>query len=198
MMSDTQESSKKAEQECNVIKDLINQSNFRNITFRYFHDTDDLSVYFVEGNCLEDHCVDVTTELLISYDINDKAVAFHVERISRLLPPTLDLSELFNDNPPNPIYNKESDIFKVNFYSIPPTNFQKTEMEDIEVGRDNMGNIACLLFHNASNRIAEELSPEERELHEKRKKKEYERLNSWAKSIIIRKYINSIGSLDDL
>ncbi|RIA86378.1 hypothetical protein C1645_878709 [Glomus cerebriforme] len=68
---------------------------------------------------------------------------------------------VFNKNPPNPVYNEDSDILKVNLvYSILPTKFVKTEMEDIEVGTDDVGNIICLLFHNASNRIAEELSPE--------------------------------------
>ena len=61
--------------------------------------------------------------------------------------------------------NEVSNILKVNLiYSTLPTKFQKTEMEDIE---NDMEKIVCLLFHNASNRIAEELLPEERANHEK-------------------------------
>ncbi|RIA84900.1 hypothetical protein C1645_741982 [Glomus cerebriforme] len=158
--------------------------------FVYFQDTDNLSVYFVDADSgVEVYCIDIMDYILISYDINDKITAFHVEGISRVLScHTFDLSELFNENPPNPVYNEVSDILKVNLvYSTLPTRFQKTEMKDIEVGIDDVGNIICLLFHNANNRIAEELSPEERKKHEKKLKEESERLNNWSKSII-RKY----------
>jgi hypothetical protein len=57
-------------------------------------------------------------------------------------------------------------------------------MEDIKVGTDNVGNIICLSFHSASNRIAEELSPEEKAIHKKKSKEKSKRLLNWTKSII--------------
>jgi hypothetical protein len=78
------------------------------------------------------------------------------------------LNELFNENPPNTVYNEDSGTLKVNLiHSTLPTKFQKTKIEDIEIGKDNVGKIVYLLFHNASNRIAEELSLEEREFMKK-------------------------------
>lgn len=49
-------------------------------------------------------------------------------------------------------------------------------MEDIKVGTDNMGNIICLSFHSASNRVAEELSSEEKAINKKKSKEKSERL----------------------
>ncbi|CAG8753048.1 5448_t:CDS:1, partial [Rhizophagus irregularis] len=57
-----------------------------------------------------------------------------------------------------------------------PTRFLNTEMEDIKVGTDNMGNIICLSFHSASNRVAEELSSEEKAINKKKSKEKSERL----------------------
>jgi hypothetical protein len=51
---------------------------------------------------VEDYCVDVTVDFLISYDINDKIVAFHVQEVSKLLfCNTFDLDEIFNEDHPN-------------------------------------------------------------------------------------------------
>ncbi|POG57972.1 hypothetical protein GLOIN_2v1791036 [Rhizophagus irregularis DAOM 181602=DAOM 197198] len=47
---------------------------------------------------------------------------------------------------------------------------------DIKVGTDNMGNIICLSFHSASNRVAEELSSEEKAINKKKSKEKSERL----------------------
>lgn len=78
--------------------------------FRYIEDTDNLSVYFVDGNSsVEDYCIVVMVNFLISYDINEKIVAFHVGEVSRLLPyHMLDLNEVVNKDPPNPVYNERS------------------------------------------------------------------------------------------
>ncbi|RGB33784.1 hypothetical protein C1646_761363 [Rhizophagus diaphanus] len=146
---------------------------FRNVIFKYFKDTDNLSVYFVDSDSsVEDYCVDVTVDFLISYDINDKIVAFHVQEVSKLLScDTFDLDEIFNEDPPKPIYFEDSDILIVSLvYSTLPTRSLKTEMEDIKVGTDNVGNIICLSFYSASNRIAEELTSEEKTNHKKKLK----------------------------
>ncbi|PKK63086.1 hypothetical protein RhiirC2_789411 [Rhizophagus irregularis] len=135
---------------------------------------------------VEDYCVDVTVDFLISYDINDKIVAFHVQEVSKLLSRnTFDLDEIFNEDPPKPIYFEDSDILIVSLvYSTLPSRFLKTEIEHIKVGTDNVGNIICLSFYSASNRIAEELTLEEKENHKKKSKKKSERLLNWSKSII--------------
>ncbi|PKB98482.1 hypothetical protein RhiirA5_431311 [Rhizophagus irregularis] len=146
-----------------------------------------LSVYFVDSDSsVEDYCVDVTVDFLISYDINDKIVAFHVQEVSKLLSRnTFDLDEIFNEDPPKPIYFEDSDILIVSLvYSTLPSRFLKTEIEDIKVRTDNVGNIICLSFYSASNRIAEELTLEEKENHKKKSKKKSERLLNWSKSII--------------
>lgn len=67
-------------------------------------------------------------------------------------------------------------------YSIADSVKPILEMEDIEVGTDNVGNIICILFHSVKNRITEELSPEEREIHKKKSKERSERLLHWFKS----------------
>ncbi|CAB4373939.1 unnamed protein product [Rhizophagus irregularis] len=140
----------------------------------------------ITDSSVEDYCVDVTVDFLISYDINDKIVAFHVQEVSKLLSRnTFDLDEIFNEDPPKPIYFEDSDILIVSLvYSTLPSRFLKTEIEHIKVGTDNVGNIICLSFYSASNRIAEELTLEEKENHKKKSKKKSERLLNWSKSII--------------
>ncbi|PKK71991.1 hypothetical protein RhiirC2_710695 [Rhizophagus irregularis] len=152
---------------------------FRNIIFKYFKDTDNLSVYLVDCNSsVEDHCIDVTINFLISYDINEKILAFYVGGVSQLLSRnTFDLDEAFNEDPPKPVYFEDSDILIVSLVdSTLPTRFLNTEMEDIKVGTDNMGNIICLSFHSASNRVAEELSSEEKAINKKKSKEKSKRL----------------------
>ncbi|CAB4402616.1 unnamed protein product [Rhizophagus irregularis] len=141
---------------------------FRNVIFKYFRDTYNLSVYFVDSDSsVEDYCVDVTVDFLISYDINDKIVAFHVQEVSKLL--------------------SYSDILIVSLvYSTLPTRFLKTEMEDIKVGTDNVG-ILFVYHFTVPAIIAEELTSEEKENHKKKSKEKSERLLNWSKSII-RKY----------
>uniref|UniRef100_U9SUA3 Uncharacterized protein n=1 Tax=Rhizophagus irregularis (strain DAOM 181602 / DAOM 197198 / MUCL 43194) TaxID=747089 RepID=U9SUA3_RHIID len=101
----------------NQLNQLILQKKhvFRNIIFKYFKDTDNLSVYLVDCNSsVEDHCIDVTVNFLISYDINEKIVAFHVGGVSQLLScNTFDLDEAFNEDPPKPVYFEDSDILIV-------------------------------------------------------------------------------------
>ncbi|POG79857.1 hypothetical protein GLOIN_2v1472086 [Rhizophagus irregularis DAOM 181602=DAOM 197198] len=113
-------------------------------------------------------------------------VAFHVQEVSKLLSRnTFDLDEIFNEDPPKPIYFEDSDILIVSLvYSTLPSRFLKTEIEDIKVRTDNVGNIICLSFYSASNRIAEELTLEEKENHKKKSKEKSERLLNLSKSII--------------
>ncbi|CAB5188885.1 unnamed protein product [Rhizophagus irregularis] len=169
------------------LDDLTEKACFQKCNFQIFRRQTILSVYFVDSDSsVEDYCVDVTVDFLISYDINDKIVAFHVQEVSKLLSRnTFDLDEIFNEDPPKPIYFEDSDILIVSLvYSTLPSRFLKTEIEDIKVRTDNVGNIICLSFYSASNRIAEELTLEEKENHKKKSKKKSERLLNWSKSII--------------
>src|SRR5687767_13682920 len=85
---------------------------FRNVEFVYFQDTDNLSVYLVDRNSsVEEYCEDITKDVLMSYDINDKIVAFHIQIIARFYP--FDLN-VFNENPPEPVYDENSNILRVN------------------------------------------------------------------------------------
>jgi hypothetical protein len=67
-----------------------------------------LSVYFVDSNSgVEDYCVDVTVDFLISYNINNKIVVFYIEEVSKLLSCNIfDLDKIFNKDPSKPIYLK--------------------------------------------------------------------------------------------
>ncbi|PKY56039.1 hypothetical protein RhiirA4_427970 [Rhizophagus irregularis] len=99
----------------------------------------------------------------------------------------IKLDDIFNEDPPKPIYFEDSDILIVSLvYSTLPTRFLKTEMEDIKVGTDNVG-ILFVYHFTVPAIIAEELTSEEKENHKKKSKEKSERLLNWSKSII-RKY----------
>ncbi|POG57971.1 hypothetical protein GLOIN_2v1886194, partial [Rhizophagus irregularis DAOM 181602=DAOM 197198] len=122
---------------------------FRNIIFKYFKDTDNLSVYLVDCNSsVEDHCIDVTVNFLISYDINEKIVAFHVGGVSQLLScNTFDLDEAFNEDPPKPVYFEDSDILIVTYEN------GISLVKSAVVGIKESGNFEDLLKEALSNEL---------------------------------------------
>ncbi|CAB4412821.1 unnamed protein product [Rhizophagus irregularis] len=114
------------------------------IIFRYYKDTDDLGIYFIEVTPgvldISDNALD---DLLVSYDHNRKIISIDLDEISRLF--------------------HNSDTLKINFVNINPLpmKIQKTTINDIEVEMDTAKKLITILFYNASKNIAKPLSEEE-------------------------------------
>ncbi|CAG8445526.1 15021_t:CDS:2, partial [Funneliformis caledonium] len=136
--------------------------------YRYYEDTDILSVYFAKASSgVVSYSDDVNKDILVSYDHDDKIVSVEIYRASELLRcHFFDTQDTINNKPPLlfiPVCYKDCDELKVYLVdSISSITLQKTEGEDLEVGLDNEGKIVVLLFHKASSRLAKTLSEEER------------------------------------
>ncbi|CAG8505158.1 8411_t:CDS:2 [Funneliformis mosseae] len=136
--------------------------------YRYYEDTDILSVYFAKASSgVVSYSDDVNKDILVSYDHDDKIVSVEIYRASELLRcHFFDTQDTINNKPPLlfiPVCYKDCDELKVYLVdSISSITLQKTEEEDLEVGLDNEGKIVVLLFHKASSRLAKTLSEEER------------------------------------
>jgi uncharacterized protein YuzE len=155
---------------------LISQYDFArsDIDFRYYEDTDGFAFYFIRATPGVIHyCDNATYDVLVSYTHDDKIVSIDIERVSRALQCHMfDVREVVDRKPPltlSPIYNRDSDTLKIYFVdhvlstSTLRNGFVKTDIEDIEVERDNTGRIICILFRNAKRRISKPISEEERE-----------------------------------
>ncbi|CAI2165701.1 5199_t:CDS:1 [Funneliformis geosporum] len=106
---------------------------------------------------------DITDDLLLSYDHEFKIIAVEIYGASNVLHVSF-----IQGNPRfvmNHMYHEDSDILEINLVNYTPriVEFKKTEVEDVEIGMDNDGKLVSLLFYNASNRVLETLSEDERE-----------------------------------
>ncbi|RIA86826.1 hypothetical protein C1645_855495, partial [Glomus cerebriforme] len=150
------------------LSDTKNLTLWPDLNFTYYDDTDNLQINMLEMSIgLVDYRDEITDDLLLFYDYENKIVAVEIYCASESL-------HVFNvQGKPrftiNPIYDKDSDILKINLVNFTPSmiKFEKTEVEDIEVEVDNAGKIVGLLFYNASNRLLKNLSDEERVKREK-------------------------------
>jgi uncharacterized protein YuzE len=155
---------------------LTSQYDFArsDIDFIYYEDTDNFAFYFVRATPgVIYYCDNATYDVLVSYTHDDKIVSIDIERVSRALQCHMfDVREVVDGKPPltlNPIYYRDSDTLIIYFVDLVPSTSTlrngsvKTDIEDIEVERDNTGRIVCILFHNAKRRISKPISEEERE-----------------------------------
>ena len=108
------------------------------------------------------YCDDITDDILIAIDHEDKILSFEIYFASMIL-------HVFGDQERplftiHPTYDEDSDILKFNFVNFTPPmiTLKKTEMEDIKVEMDDVGKIVSVLFYNASNRVLKTVSEEER------------------------------------
>ncbi|GES78422.1 hypothetical protein GLOIN_2v1731410 [Rhizophagus clarus] len=99
------------------------------IGYDYFDDTDNMEVRLIEGSCVEDS-VEANNSIIVFYDIKGKIISFELFGVTELL---LDFKPSFVLNP---VYHEDSDILTINFVKLIPhvVKFQKTELKDIEVG----------------------------------------------------------------
>jgi uncharacterized protein YuzE len=162
------------------------------IVFSFYEDTDDLAVDFVKASPgVIDYCEDVSDYILVSYDSNGKIVSVDIDEISKILQcHTFDVREEVDGKPPltlNSIYYRDSDTLKVCFIDfIPPasTVCKKTDIEDIEMEVDGTGRMVCILFRNASERIAKPITEEERKNLALKYEEETKKLLKWSDSIV--------------
>lgn len=138
--------------------------------FRYYDDTDTLSVYFAKASSgVVRYCEEANDFILVSYDGDDKIVSVEIYEASELLCCHLfDTSETIDNKPPlslYPICYEDCDDLEVLLVGSKPSSitFEKTEDKDIEVGINDEKKIVTLLFHNASSRLAKTLPENERE-----------------------------------
>ncbi|RIA98421.1 hypothetical protein C1645_812667 [Glomus cerebriforme] len=154
---------------------LTLQYNFArsDVVFNYYEDTDNFAFYFIRATPgVIYYCDNATDDILVSYTHDDKIVSIDISRVSRSLQCHMfDTKKTIDGKLPltlNHIYYEDSDILKIYFtnyillMSTLQNNSVKTDIEDIEVERDNMGRIVCILFYNAKNKIVKPISEEER------------------------------------
>jgi hypothetical protein len=87
----------------------------------------------------------------------------------------------------NPIYYGDSNTLKFYFVDFIPsasTLCKKTDIEDIEVEVDGTVRIVCILFRNASERIAKPITEEERKNLALKCEEETKELEKWSNSIV--------------
>lgn len=163
-----------AEQENKNQPSLIYVKNWSDVVFRYYEDTDNFAFYFVRATPgVIYYCDNATDDILVSYTHDDQIVSIDISRVSRTLQCHMfDSRETIDGKLPltlNRIYYEDLDTLKVYFTdhillaSTLPNGSVKTDIEDIEVERDNTGRIVCILFRNAKKKIAKPISEEERE-----------------------------------
>ncbi|CAI2197962.1 6915_t:CDS:1, partial [Funneliformis geosporum] len=134
------------------------------LNFDYYNDTDNLEIFMLEMSLgLVYQSEDITDDLLLSYDHEDKIAAIEIYGASNVLHVSF-----VQGNPRfviNHMYHEDSDILEINLVNYTPrmVEFKKTEVEDVEIGMDNDGKLVSLLFYKASNRVLETLSEDERE-----------------------------------
>ncbi|RGB37270.1 hypothetical protein C1646_757133 [Rhizophagus diaphanus] len=144
---------------------VTENSDWPDIIFRHYKDTDDLGIYFIKVTPgvlkISDNSLD---DLLVSYDHNRKIISIDLDIISSLFHSNMfTVDGLLNAKFIKPIYDEDSDTLKINFVNINPlpTKIQKTTINDIEVEMDTAKKLITILFYNASKSIAKPLSEEE-------------------------------------
>ncbi|RIA93114.1 hypothetical protein C1645_735819 [Glomus cerebriforme] len=147
----------------------INKCIRADTVYRYYEDTDTLSVYFAKASSgVVSYCREVDKNILVSYDRDDKIVSVEIYGASELLCCRLfDIPKSIDDKPPlsfYPICYEDYDELKVFLVSeISSITFRKTKEKDFDMDIDDKKKIIALLFHNANNRIAKTLPEKERE-----------------------------------
>ncbi|RIA88520.1 hypothetical protein C1645_826256 [Glomus cerebriforme] len=163
------------------------------VLFRYYEDTDNLAIYLIKVTPgVIDYCEDISDDILISYDHNNKIVSIDIDGISKLISCHMfDVQEFIDEKPPlvpKSVYYEDLDILQVYFidhnYISCTTKFQKTDTEDIEVEVDDMGNIVSILFNNADKKITKPISEDEREYLAKICEEEAKELTKWSNAIV--------------
>lgn len=148
---------------------IVLYSTREDTVFRYYRDTDTLSIYFAKSSAgVVFYSNEANNYILVSYDGDDKIISVEIYEASELLCCHLfETSETIDNKPPLSFYpicykdRDEVEVFLVGSNSSPIT-FEKTEDKDFEVGMNDEKKIVTLLFHNASGRLAKTLPEEER------------------------------------
>ncbi|CAB5217361.1 uncharacterized protein OCT59_026331 [Rhizophagus irregularis] len=147
----------------------VNLSIWTNTNYAYYEDADIFSIHFLRKyDVLHDYC-DHIGNLLIGYVLDNKIISIEIFDASTFLYCHLfDCNERIDDKRPlflYSIYYEDRNELSVYFTGYPPT----TRLQSIEVEKDVLmqisdnGKLVALLIRNAKDRIAREISKEDRE-----------------------------------
>jgi len=121
----------------------MNNCTRADTVYRYYEDTDTLSVYFAKASSgVVSYCKEANNNILVSYDCDHKIVSVEIYDASNLLCcHLLDTQETLDNKPflsLYPICYEDCDELRVFLVDpeISPVTFQKTKDEDFEVGID--------------------------------------------------------------
>lgn len=144
-------------------------SIWTNTNYAYYEDADIFSIHFMRKyDVLHNYC-DHIGNLLIGYVLDNKIISIEIFDASTFLCCHLfDCNERIDDKPPlflYSIYYEDRNELSVYFTGYPPT----TRLQSIEIEKDVLmqisdnGKLVALLIRNAEDRIAREISKEDRE-----------------------------------
>lgn len=133
---------------CSIITFFFLHQLRPEMDFHYCDEADILAIFVTKTSFLG-YSEDINGCLIITYNMEDQIASISLYSAAKLL----HLNHLTF----NPVYHKDSDQFSI----------KKTEIEGIEMGIDDSEKIVCLLFHRASDKVAKELSEEEKDFMKK-------------------------------